>query len=83
MTTEQLEQRVTVIEKNVADLRAELSRVLPANKGILSVAGSMKDFPEFADVIAAGRYFRVTGRLPPDDWNPGDPIPEPDEAQPR
>jgi hypothetical protein len=77
MTTEQLEQRVTAIEKSVADLRSELSRVVPTSRGILSVAGSMRDYPEFGDVIAAGRYFRVTGRLPPDDWNPGDPIPEP------
>ena len=77
MTTEQLEQRVTVIEKSVADLRAQLNRVAPVKGGILSVAGSMKDFPEFGDVIAAGRYFRVTGQLPPDDWNPGDPIPVP------
>ena len=74
-TTEQLEQRVTASEKSVADLRTQLSRVAPANKNILSVAGSMKDYPEFADVVAAGRYFRATGRLPPDDWNPGDPIP--------
>lgn len=82
MTTEQLEQRVIRIEKSVADLMAQLSTVAPAHKNILSVAGSMKDYPEFADVVAAGRYYRITGHLPPDDWTPGDPIPEPDEGQP-
>ena len=82
MTTEQLEQRVDAIEKTVAALGARLKQVAPPEQGILAVSGSMKDYPEFADVIAAGRYFRATGRLPPDDWNPGDPIPEPDEAQP-
>lgn len=82
MTTEQLEQRVTAVEKAVAELGARMNQVAPAGAGILSVAGSMKDYPEFADVVAAGRYFRITGRLPPDDWNPGDPISEPDEAQP-
>ena len=82
MTTEQLEQRMSAVEKAIADLGARLNQVAPQGPGILAIAGAMKDYPEFADVVAAGKYFRVTGRLPPDDWNPGDPIPEPDEANP-
>jgi len=45
----------------------------------LSIAGTMADYPEFDELMAHGKYIRQTGHLPPPDWKPGDPIPEPDE----
>jgi hypothetical protein len=78
MTTEELTVKVLALEKAVAELRND--RGSPArNANMMAARGAVRDFPEFADVIAFGRYFRVTGQLPPDDWNPGDPIPSPTE----
>jgi hypothetical protein len=78
-----IEQRMAILEGEVASMREEIRKLRPQpeKKGILSIAGSMADFPEFEDVIAYGRYFRVTGKEAPPDWNPGDPIPgEHDES---
>jgi hypothetical protein len=77
MATNTLENRVAALEGAIASLQEQLTKMQPRpeKKGILSIAGSMKDFPEFEDVIAFGRYFRVTGKEAPPDWNPGDPIP--------
>ena len=80
MSTEQLEQRLTAVEKAVEAVRARVDQMSALQaKGVLSVVGSMKDFPEFEDVVAYGRYFRQTGQLPPPSWRPGDPIPETDQ----
>ena len=38
----------------------------------------MKDVPESEEMKAYSQYIRKTGQLPPDDWKPGDPIPDPD-----
>ena len=77
MTTEQLAQDVAAMKKDLHDLKLAVATLQPLKKpGVLSVVGSMDDFPEFDDVIAYGRYFRKTGRQPPPDWEPGDPIPE-------
>ena len=72
-----LEARVAAVEAAVANLQRQLPPL--AKKDILSIAGSMKDYPEFEDVLAYGRYIRRTGQLPPQDWKPGDPIPEHEE----
>lgn len=77
MTLEQLERDVAELKAQVAALQARQSPP-PSNAGMMAARGVLKGRPEFADVIAYGRYFRVTGQLPPDDWNPGDPIPEPE-----
>jgi len=75
MTTEELTVKVLELEKAVAELRRGATNPPARNANMMAARGAMKDFPEFADVIAFGRYFRETGQLPPDDWNPGDPIP--------
>ena len=82
MTLEELERDVTELRQVVAGLQSQLTAMLAdgtPRRGVLSIVGSMKDFPEFDDVIAYGRYYRMTGKDPPADWKPGDPIPEPDE----
>lgn len=37
-----------------------------------------EELQTFDEAMAYGRYFRITGKDPPPDWKPGDPIPEPD-----
>jgi hypothetical protein len=79
MSASTLERRVAILEGAVAVLEEQVKQVaVPAKKGILSIVGSMADMPGFDDVVAYGRYFRVTGKEAPPDWNPGDPIPEPE-----
>ena len=78
MTTEQLAQDLADVKRDLRDLKRVVSALQPTAKpGVLSVVGSMAEFPEFDDVIAYGRYFRKTGQEPPPDWKPGDPIPVP------
>jgi hypothetical protein len=60
MSVEQLEQRMATIEQEVAELRKEVAAVAPGPKkrGVLSVVGSMADFPEFEDVMENARRRR-------------------------
>lgn len=78
-----LEQRVATLEQVVAELQRKLADAEPTSNW-------WERFPPMTpeqraaheEVSAFGRYFRKTGRLPPDDWKPGDPIPERGESQP-
>ncbi len=75
-----LEARVDAVERTLAELQLRLTpSPHEAPNGILSISGTMKDFPEFDELMAHGGYIRRTGQLPPPDWKPGDPIPEPVE----
>jgi hypothetical protein len=79
MSLEQLERDVAELKKQVAGLlNSHPFASPPQNTKMMSVRGMLKDEEGFGDVLAFGRYFRQTGQMPPDDWNPGDPIPEVD-----
>ena len=79
MTTEELARRVETLEASVLELRGRIETGPPKQKkGILSLVGTLAEMPEFDDAIEYGRYFRITGREAPPDWQPGDPIPEPE-----
>ena len=70
-----LEQRVTELERQVAVLQ---SRAQPTTAHWWESIGrpmSSTEQEAFDRMAAYGRYFRKTGRTPPDNWNPGDPIP--------
>jgi hypothetical protein len=75
-----LEQRVAALEVAVAELQRKLT-------GDTKHGNWWERFPPLTaeqreaheEAAAYGRYFRRTGRLPPDDWKPGDAIPEPPE----
>jgi hypothetical protein len=72
-----LEQRVAALEHEVANLKA---RNQPAGSRWWEQIGpAFNNDPVFEEMVAYGKYFRKTGQLPPDNWNPGDPIPEPDD----
>lgn len=84
MTIEQVENRFAVIEAELADFRTRLA-LLPGSpdpksrwwenvKSALPALGS----DEQAEYDARAKYFRQTGDWPPSEWNPGDPIPEPE-----
>lgn len=72
-----LEQRVAKLEQAVAELKASNR---PAGSHWWELSGvQFHNDPVFEEMLAYGRYFRKTGQLPPVEWKPGDPIPEPTE----
>ena len=82
MTELTLEQRVAALEKVVATLQAG---ALAANGRWWEAMGptvAPQDREAFDQAMEYGKYFRMTGRMPPDDWKPGDPIPEPADGAP-
>ena len=67
---ESLDERVTALEKLVAELRTQLT----SKAGWLDrLTGSVSDPEAFEEAMRLGREFRRTGRLPdqPDDPDPG------------
>jgi hypothetical protein len=78
MAEPNLEERVAVLEKVVAELLRQQADQPSTQKWWEGIAGIMKDAPESEEMKAYGQYIRKTGQLPPDDWKPGDPIPDPD-----
>jgi hypothetical protein len=82
MTTEQLEQRVAALERTVADLQQRIGPGVPPGNWWEQVGKPFNGDPVFEEMLAYGRYFRKTGQMPPDDWKPGDPIPEPADDGP-
>lgn len=66
MTTEQLEQRLTTVEAEVAGLRQKVESMAAKRKGnwLPKVLGRFKDDPDFAEIVRVGRLIRETGRLP-------------------
>lgn len=82
MTTERLEQRVQALEKEMAELRGQMATLTgkPDPKWWEKIGHdhTPEELKVAEEANAYGRYFRVTGKMPPEDWNPGDPIPEPD-----
>ena len=61
-----LEERVKVLEKEVADLKQRLLDLSFRGTWLEKVIGSMKDEPEFGEVLRLGAEIRAADR-PPDD----------------
>jgi len=81
MTAEQLEQRLSSLERAVSELLAKVGTLpkAPLKPWERPAEPMMEDEARaFEEVLEYGRYFRRTGREAPPEWNPGDPIPEPD-----
>jgi hypothetical protein len=57
-----LEQRLAAMEAAIADLQRQLNDKFDARNWLDKVAGSFKDEPEFAKVVAYGREFRHADR---------------------
>ena len=72
------------LEDRIAALEAEVAELKRATKPV-NFWDTPRDPPSpeeeqvMREAEAYGRYWRKTGHEAPDDWKPGDPIPEPDE----
>jgi 2,3-bisphosphoglycerate-independent phosphoglycerate mutase len=66
MANETVEQRVAILEKEVAQLKRRLDQVAPLKNWLDRVAGSMKEYPEFAEVLKHGAAIRQADQLPED-----------------
>ena len=58
MAPETLEQRVTSLEAEVAELKKLLAGLPAGSDWIQHFSGSMKDYPEFEEVVRLGREIR-------------------------
>ena len=74
MANETLEQRVAALEKTLADIQSQISRLSPVVKDnwLPAVLGRFKDNPDYEEVVRLGREFRE-GRLPEDE-SPQNPV---------
>lgn len=57
-----IEERMTAIEQSVRELQAAMRTRQPAPDWLDQVIGSMKDDPEFDEVLAYGRAIRQADR---------------------
>jgi hypothetical protein len=57
MTLEQLEQRVHALERQVAELRAELKPLRPLGS-VQETFGMFAQDPEFEEIVRLGREYR-------------------------
>lgn len=86
MSLEQMEARLAAVERELADMKRQLSGVgqpVVPNPHSTKWWERIKPIPEhllpaFDEAMAYGRYWRKTGKEAPPDWRPGDPIPEPE-----
>jgi hypothetical protein len=73
MSQQSLEERVALLEQAVSALQH-----VQNPKGHTRPRMTAELEEAHHEMEAYGRYYRVTGKDPPADWKPGDPIPEPD-----
>jgi hypothetical protein len=59
-----LEQRVAVLERDLAELKRRVGLPEVKNDWIKTVTGSMKDYPEFKEVVRLGREYRRSQKRP-------------------
>jgi hypothetical protein len=81
MSADQLEQRLAAIEQTLTEIKQRLDTAIDPKKPWWERLGPPMTPDEIRaaeEAAAYGRYWRKTGREAPPDWNPGDPIPEPD-----
>ena len=58
-----LEKRLETLEREVAQIKVRLSAPQVNGNWIDDIAGSMKEFPEFDEVVRLGREFRESTRI--------------------
>jgi hypothetical protein len=62
-----LEQRLEALEREVAQIKSRLSTPQANGSWVDEIAGSMKPFPEFDEVVRLGRGFRESLVAPGDE----------------
>lgn len=55
-----IEQRLASLEHEVAQIRLQLPDRSTSDNWVDQISGSMKDFPEFDEVVKLGREFRAS-----------------------
>jgi hypothetical protein len=58
-----LEQRLEALEREVAQIKVRLNTPQANGNWVDEIAGSMKHFPEFDEVVRLGREFRDSLRV--------------------
>ena len=53
-----LEERLTAVERDLAELKGHVFRAHRARPWFEKMIGSMRDYPEFAEVVKLGREIR-------------------------
>ena len=56
-----LEERLAIVEKDVADLKKAVFQDTPKPNWLKVVLGSFKDDPEFDEILRLGREIRKNG----------------------
>lgn len=54
------EQRLEALEREVAEIRRRLTSLPPNGNWVDEISGSMKQHPEFDEVVRLGREFRAS-----------------------
>ena len=54
-----IEHRLATLERELAEIKKHLPRARPDVNWIEDFAGSMKEFPEFTELVRLGREFRA------------------------
>ena len=70
MATTTVEQRLLALEREVAEIKSRLGNApshTPGADWISAISGSMKDEPEFDEVVKLGRQIRKGSALDPDE----------------
>jgi hypothetical protein len=57
-----LEKRLELLEREVAQIKLRLTPPQANGNWVDEIAGSMKQFPEFDDVVRLGQEFRKSAR---------------------
>ncbi len=53
-----LEERIATLEKEVAQIKQQLGHRKLSRDWVKRISGSLKDFPEFSEVVRLGKEFR-------------------------
>jgi len=62
MARASVEERLAVVEAELAELKQRLNGRTPSTTWLDRIAGSMRDEPEFAEVLRLGRAIRDADR---------------------
>lgn len=58
----ELQERLSLVERDLADLKSQMNRFGTANNWIEQVRGSFQDDPEFDEILRLGRELREADR---------------------
>jgi len=62
-----VEERLAAVEKELAELKRRLPSKSDGKNWIDKISGSMKDYPEFDEILRLGREIRQSDRPDPDE----------------